>query len=555
MASGFAVLLIFLATYVFIIICIIAVFFGTIFKDLMNWALSSLNFNSIATNASASNKAAFKKFKKKITNFLNCISLFGKPPKSSATTTSQLYGDFFKYVGLKIIAVLIQSFLGVYALWMCKVAQTNILPSDFRGAPYTDLPPIIDPIITQVNFFKLNGDDYSTKLFFQYLYMPDESANNSKQINSQFSILNKLREINESPTISGTTMYFIYLFENLFCLNFSMINIFFSFFNSFYEWVLVLFGSYLILFTFVVNILISNIVFIYIFFAGIFAWIWKLNKPTVVSENGEQLLKPNFIQNWVYITLFSMPLTWVATFIETVFLLNCFLPFLILGNMFVFPIITIYVILSIFFIVARISEGNKTGENYSFLTLYVNKMRYMITPIFIIMSIYVIIAAKTYLGNTEFKAAIVAVIIVLIVLMNITITNVNDFGTKDTKPYNYIQAEKRTQFKLSSTVLWAITGAKTSGDLAINIANQIDRIQTYDNHVEEVKGNPLPYPDLRQRQEQLRLEQEQQQKQQQGQSGGKKIFDGVYQSDNLIEKMKALNSKIRKNITISIMPM
>jgi len=546
MGSGFAALIIFLATYVFIIICIIAIFFGAIFKDLMKWALSSLNFNKMMTNASASNKAAFNSMILKITNFLNSISLFGKPPKSTATTTSQLYGEFFKYVGLKIIAVLIQSFLGVYALWMCKVAQTNILPTDFRGAPYTDLPPIIDPIITQVNFFKLNGDDYSTKLLFQYLYIPDKSANDSKQINSQFSILNKLREINESPTISGTTMYFIYLFENLFCLNFSMINIFFSFFNSFYEWVLVLFGSYLILFTFVVNILISNIVFIYIFFAGIFAWIWKLNKPRVVVEDGEQLSKPNFIQNWVYITLFSMPLTWVATFIETVFLLNCFLPFLILGNMFVFPIITIYVILSICFIVARISEGNKTGESYSFLTLYVNKMRYMITPIFIIMSIYVIIAAKAYLGNTERNASIVAVIIVLIVLMNIPITNVNDFGTKDTEPYNYIQAEKRTQFKLSSTVLWAITGAVTSGDLAINIANQINRIKTFDNHVNEVQRNPLPYPDVRE---------QQQQQQQQLQSGGKKIFDDVYQSDNLIEKMKALNSKIRKNITISIMPM
>ena len=224
MGSGFAALIIFLATYVFIIICIIAIFFGAIFKDLMKWALSSLNFNKMMTNASASNKAAFNSMILKITNFLNSISLFGKPPKSTATTTSQLYGEFFKYVGLKIIAVLIQSFLGVYALWMCKVAQTNILPSDFRGAPYTDLPPIIDPIITQVNFFKLNGDDYSTKLLFQYLYIPDKSANDSKQINSQFSILNKLREINESPTISGTTMYFIYLFENLFCLNFSMIN-------------------------------------------------------------------------------------------------------------------------------------------------------------------------------------------------------------------------------------------------------------------------------------------------------------------------------------------
>jgi sulfite reductase beta subunit-like hemoprotein len=92
-------------------------------------------------------------------------------------------------------------------------------------------------------------------------------------------------------------------------------------------------------------------------------------------------------------------------------------------------------------------------------------------------------------------------------------------------------------------------GAVTSGDLAINIANQIDRIKTFDNHVNEVQRNPLPYPELRQQQQQ------QQQEQQQVQSGGKKIFDDGYQSGNLIEKMQALNNKIRRNFTISVMPM
>jgi hypothetical protein len=535
MGSGFWVFTSILAIIALIIVCLIGYFFGKISNELLTWALSSLNFNDIAVNASASNKATFNKFKESIKHFLQRISLFGGPPKKTGTTQSQVYGEFFKYIGLKLIALLIQTFLGVYALWMCKVAQANLLPSDFRGAPYTDLPPIIDSIITQVNFFKLNGDDYSTKLLFQYLYIPDKSANDSKQINSQFSLLNQLREANESPTITGTTMYFIYILENLFCLNFSMINMFFSFFNSFYEWVLVLFGSYLLIFVFVANSILSNILFLYIFFAGIFTWIWKLNKPQVVIQNGEKLTKPNFIQNWVYITFFAMPLTWVFTLVESIFLLNCFLPFLILGNTAVFPIIILYCILSASFIVAKVVEGSKIGENYTFLTLYVNKMRYMITPIFIIMSIYVIIGAKAYLGNTERNAAIVATVIVLLTLMNIPITNVNDFGTKDTQPYNYIQAEKRTQFKFSSTVLWALSGAVTSGDLAINIANQINKIQKFDNHVIEVQGNqPQPQP--------------------QPQSGGKNLFNDVAQSDNLIKKMQQLNNKIRENMSMPIMP-
>jgi hypothetical protein len=535
MGSGFWIFSCILAIITLIIIIVIAVFTGKILDKLLSWALSSLNFNQIMTNASASNKAEFSKLKTKITNFLKQISLFGGPPKSTATTKSQSYSEFFKYIGLKLIAVLIQTFLGVYVLWTSKIAQANILPSDFRGAPYTDLPPIIDSIMTQVNFFKLDGEDYSTKLLFQYLYIPDKSANDSKQINSQFTLLNSLREFNESPTITGTTMYFIYIIESLFCLNYTMINMFFSFFNSFYEWALVLFGGYLLIFVFAINFILSNLVFIYIFFAGIFSWVWKLNKPQVVLQDGEKFSKPNFVQNWVYITLMSMPFTWLFTLIETIFLVNLFGAFFILGNMAVFPIIIVYCLLSASFIIAKVIEGSKVGENYTFLSLYVNKMRYMITPVFIIMSIYVIIGAKAYLGSTERNAAIVAVVIVLLTLMNIPITNVNDFGTKDTQPYNYIQAEKRTQFKFSDTVLWALTGSVNTGDLAINIANQIGKIQKFDNHVQlatQAESNQLPQ-----------------------QTGGKNIFNDDQQSDNLIQKMQALNNKIRENITMSVMPM
>ena len=152
MGSGFWIFSCILAIISLIIIIVFATFTGKILDKLLTWALSSLNFNQIMTNASASNKAEFSKLKTRITNFLKQISLFGAPPKSTATTKSQSYSQFLKYIGLKLIAVLIQTFLGVYVLWTSKVAQANLLPSDFRGAPYTDLPPIIDSIMTQVNF-------------------------------------------------------------------------------------------------------------------------------------------------------------------------------------------------------------------------------------------------------------------------------------------------------------------------------------------------------------------------------------------------------------------
>ena len=399
-----------------VLVILVAVFTGHVLENVLKWALSSLNFGKILEKSSASNKSHFNHFKDKIKKYLKYLSYFGSPADKKGSTKSEAYKQFLEFVLLKFFAVLFQTFLGVYALWMCKVAQTNILPSDYRGAPYTDLPPIINSIITQVNFFKQDGENWSTKLLFQYLYIPDKSSNDSKQINSQFSILNTLREMNESPGITGTAMFFIYMLESLFCLNYYMINMFFSFFNTFYEWFIVLFGGYLIIFTIIVNLILSNLCFIYTFISGIFSWIWKINKPQKVMEDGTEFEKPNVIQHWLYVSLTAMPLTWFFSLIESIFLFNCFVPFILIGNTFVFHIIILYCIISCAFIIAKVANGDRVGQDYSFTTLYVNKMRYMLMPVFLLMSIFVIIGANAYLGKIERNAAIVAGIIVLILL-------------------------------------------------------------------------------------------------------------------------------------------
>ena len=214
-----------IALGILVLVILVAVFTGQVLENVLKWALSSLNFGKILEQSNASNKANFNNFKDKIKKYLTYLSYFGAPAPKKGNTKTELYKQFFEFVILKLVAVLFQTLLGVHALWLCKVAQTNILPSDYRGAPYTDLPPIINSIITQVNFFKQGEETWSTKLLFPYLYIPDRSSNDSKPINSQFSVLNTLRELNESPSISGTAMFFIYMIESLFCLNYYTINI------------------------------------------------------------------------------------------------------------------------------------------------------------------------------------------------------------------------------------------------------------------------------------------------------------------------------------------
>ena len=52
-------------------------------------------------------------------------------------------------------------------LYVCKLAQSNILPTDINCAPYTDSTPIITPV--QIDIFQTGGDDpLSMKLNFPY---------------------------------------------------------------------------------------------------------------------------------------------------------------------------------------------------------------------------------------------------------------------------------------------------------------------------------------------------------------------------------------------------
>ena len=54
-------------------------------------------------------------------------------------------------------------------LFMCKIAQSNILPTDEKCAPYTDNEPIINPSPIQTNIFTTYTDpEMSMKMEIPY---------------------------------------------------------------------------------------------------------------------------------------------------------------------------------------------------------------------------------------------------------------------------------------------------------------------------------------------------------------------------------------------------
>ena len=71
--------------------------------------------------------------------------------EGGTTKDSPSYGKFLASL-LIIVFVLIYFGISSYVLYACKIAQSNLLPTDIDCFPYTDNQPEITPIET--NIFK-----------------------------------------------------------------------------------------------------------------------------------------------------------------------------------------------------------------------------------------------------------------------------------------------------------------------------------------------------------------------------------------------------------------
>ena len=108
--------------------------------------------------------------------------------EGGTTKDSPSYGKFLSSL-LIIVFVIFYFFISSYVLYACKIAQSNILPTDTNCFPYTDNKPEITSIDT--NIFKTLFSDpaLSAKLNIPY-----------DNYNSKISILDTLRKYKDSPS-------------------------------------------------------------------------------------------------------------------------------------------------------------------------------------------------------------------------------------------------------------------------------------------------------------------------------------------------------------------
>ena len=149
-------------------------------------------------------------------------------------------------------------------LYVCKLAQSNILPTDVHCSPYTDSKPNIQQIET--NIFSTGGDSpLSMKLSFPY-----------DEYNSKNYILDMFREYKNEPKSNFLANYLISIIEIVINFNYSAFNKVLDMLNGLPEIILVVLGPLIVAFISTLIFIADHLYLIYLWFAQM-GWFFKTN--------------------------------------------------------------------------------------------------------------------------------------------------------------------------------------------------------------------------------------------------------------------------------------
>ena len=244
-----------------------------------------------------------------------------KRNETSGTPNSDYLIDIKNFI-VSIIATLIVIILyfslGGLIIFVCKLAQSNILPTDTRCYPYTDSKPEITPIKTNV-FTTYQEPQVSMKMSFPY---NDYNASNA--------ILDMFREYKNEKNSNFLANYLIQIMESLFSFSYGATNKVLNMLNGLPEILLVLFGPIIIGIMSIFILIAQNIYAIYLWFASM-GWFFKTNESTSGPPKWADVTILEPINYWIAIAItigfiilffFAMPVLFFMSFL--IFAFSCF---------------------------------------------------------------------------------------------------------------------------------------------------------------------------------------------------------------------------------------
>lgn len=325
-----------------------------------------------------------------------------KKAKSSSSNKGDYISNIIGFITTVIvlfIAIIIYYTGSGLILYVCKLAQSNILPTDINCAPYTATKPNIQPIET--NIFQTGGENpLSMKISFPY-----------DEYNSKNYILDMFREYKNDSNSNFFVNYLISMIETVIQFNYSTANKILDALNTFFpETVLVIFGPVIMAFILTLIFIANNVYLMYLWFAQM-GWFFKTNKN--ISKTG-----PPEWENVTFVSPFNYSCAIGLVILFSTLFFFAF-PF------FTYPFISILAGLSMSWcIFSCITYKAKLGGKIiSAMPIIKDTFKYYKTIIMSIISVFVVLSAWSKLGPISGIFSIITLLLIYFGIISIDLFN------------------------------------------------------------------------------------------------------------------------------------
>lgn len=289
---------------------------------------------------------------------------------------------FIKSITYVIIHILLYFSCSGLILYVCKIAQSNILPTEIKCFPYTNDEPKITPIKTNI-FTTWTDPIQSMKLEFPF-----------NEYNKSNKILDLFREYKEKSNSNFLANYFIAIIETIIHVNYNAFNTIFNIVNEFPEFLIVILGPILLSFILFFLFLFNQLYIIYSWFSNM-SWFFKTN------TNDTSYGKPK----WEDVN-FSSPINFgFAITLSILFIVLFFVAYPILS--FITFICLGWCIFSCLSYKSLLND-----KNINALNIIIELIKYYKISIVIILSLFIILYAFSKLGATQGVFACITLLLI-----------------------------------------------------------------------------------------------------------------------------------------------
>lgn len=338
---------------------------------------------------------------------------------SSGTTTTANPMGYATTLFRQLFTFGIMIVIGTTMVYSGKVAQANILPTNIKCFPYTNLTPSVGKVDIDINIVKTKDGVFSTKLDF-------DQAKNMKIVEEGF--LGFLKRMTENKDSGHFYLYACSLYQSAISNNLYMNTVYYNLLNSTFSESVVLFllpyfNIFWFIITFVVNLF---------YITGTWFYNLYLFYSTKTVVNDKTVWQPGESM-WSFSNVFKSLFMIFIAFIAWAFVgVGMIIPFMTFTT-------AVYSILMPMFMEANVKGS---GKPYTFSSALLDVLKYKISVIMYIITYYIVSGTYSNFGSIATGVSFIAFIILLF-FTNIykaykpTAKDISSFGWG-----NYKQANK-----------------------------------------------------------------------------------------------------------------